>query len=96
MRVTRAFSPAGFIGACGAGAGGGKPKGWDSFYRRFPDSSGLITISRVGIDSKGTMAIIYLGQQRQYLDGSGSICILKREGKKWVRIADGIGGRWRS
>jgi hypothetical protein len=75
---------------------GVKPKGWDYFYRRFPDSRGLITVSRVGMDAKGTVAIIYLGQQHQDLDGIGFIRILKREGKKWVRIADGIGGQWRS
>lgn len=76
--------------------GGSQPKGWDLCYRRFPDSSGLLTSSRVGIDSKGTVAIVYLGQQRQYLDGSGSICILKSKGKKWVLNSDSIGSLWRS
>jgi len=36
------------------------PTVWDVFYQRFPESDGLFAISRVGIDSKGTVAIIYL------------------------------------
>jgi dsDNA-binding SOS-regulon protein len=61
-----------------------KPNGWDIFYQRFPDADGLIRISRVGIDSKSTVAIIYLGQQSGYLAGRGGICVLRREGGKWV------------
>jgi hypothetical protein len=71
-----------------------KPNGWDVFYQRFPGSSGLITISRAGIDSKGTMAIIYFGKQSHYLAGSGRIRVLKHEGKKWVLCDDRIGPEW--
>jgi len=73
-----------------------KPNGWVVFYQQFPGSSGLITISRVGIDSKGTVAIIYLGQQHQYLDGIGAIRVLRREGPKWVLSDDSMSPGWRS
>ncbi len=76
--------------------GGPEVKGWSYFYRRFPGASGLIDISRVGIDSKGTIAIVYLGQQHQNLDGMGTIRILKRDGKTWVLTDDGIGSGWKS
>lgn len=72
-----------------------KPNGWDVFYRRFPDSGGLITISRAGIDSKGTVAIIYLGEQSHYLAGSGRIWVLRREGGKWIlKTYERIGPEW--
>jgi hypothetical protein len=71
-----------------------KIDGWDLFYKRFPNSSGLITISRVGIDPKGTVAIIYLGQQSHWLSGGGRIRVLKREGKKWVLTRESIGAQW--
>ena len=61
-----------------------KPDGWDIFYQRFHDSDGLITISRVGLDSKGTVAIIYLGKQSGYTTGRDSIRVLRRESGKWV------------
>jgi hypothetical protein len=73
-----------------------KPNGWDLFYQQFPNSSGLITLSRVGIDSKNTVAIVYMGKQELYLAGSGSIRVLKREGKKWVLTREMIGPMWDS
>jgi hypothetical protein len=60
------------------------PNGWDLFHRRFPDAHSLITISRVGLDSKGTVAIIYLGSQRGYTSGRDRIRVLRRESGKWV------------
>jgi len=72
-----------------------KPNGWDLFYRRFPDSSGLITISRVGINSRGTVAIIYYGEQSHFLAGAGGIRVLKREGGKWIlKRYESIGPSW--
>jgi hypothetical protein len=72
-----------------------KPNGWDVFYRRFPDSGGFYTISRVGIDSRGTVAIIYFGEQSGYLAGRGRMLVLRREGGKWIlKINERIGPEW--
>ena len=71
-----------------------KPNGWDVFHSRFPDSGCLITISRVGIDSKGTVALIYLGQSSGYLAGRGGIRVLRREGGKWLLKYESIGPEW--
>ncbi len=79
-----------------ASKAGHEVKGWGYFYRRFPGASGLIDISRVGLDSKGPVAIVYLGQQHQYLDGMGTIRVLKRDGKAWALTDDRIGLGWRS
>lgn len=64
---------------------------WKSFYRRYPDSSGLITVSRVGIDPKGTVAIVYLERSFGSLGGYAAIRILKREGKKWILSKETVG-----
>ncbi len=74
----------------------GGANAWDQFYRRFPGTGGLITISRVGVDSKGTVAIIYLGHQFRRLAGAGFIRVLRREGGKWVLKIEGIGPVWMS
>jgi hypothetical protein len=70
------------------------PNGWARFYLRFPDSGGLITISQVGIDSKGTVAIVYLGIQSHYRAGGGRIRVLYRGDKMWVLSDDKIGPEW--
>jgi hypothetical protein len=67
---------------------------WDWFYRRYPDSGGLITISRVGIDSKTTIAIVYLGWSSDYLAGFGAIRILRHEGNHWVLTHERFGPSW--
>jgi len=67
---------------------------WDWFYRRYPDSGGLITISRVGIDSKATIAIAYLGWRSDYLAGFGAIRILRHEGNHWVLTREHFGPSW--
>jgi hypothetical protein len=71
-----------------------KPSGWDRFYERFPESSGLITISQVGIDSKGTTAIVYLGRQTHYRSGRGYVRVMKRQDKKWILSYERIGTEW--
>lgn len=39
-----------------------KPDGWDRFYAKYPKSPGIITISRVGFNRRGDLAMIYLGR----------------------------------
>lgn len=71
-----------------------QPTGWALFYQKFPGSSGLITVSRVGFDPGKTTAIVYMGEQSHYLAGHGRIRVLKREGKKWVEAGESIGPMW--
>lgn len=67
---------------------------WEWFYRRYPDSGGLITISRVGIDSRATIALVYLGWYSGPLSGLGAIRILRREGNHWVLTHEPFGPSW--
>ncbi len=68
--------------------------GWKLFYERFPGSTGLISISRVGMNPQKTVAIVYFGQQSHWLAGAGSIRVLRREGNKWVVTGEGFGRSW--
>ncbi len=71
-----------------------KPSGWDIFYKHFPHAGGVITLSRPGIDSKHSIAILYLGQQSHYLAGAGQFYILKHDGKRWVFSDEVFGPSW--
>ena len=65
-------------------SGDKKRTGWKTFLARYPHSGGLINVSRPGIDAKQKVAIIYLGQTRDYGSGSGRLHIFRREGTEWV------------
>lgn len=57
--------------------------GWDEFYRRFPDSNGLVSISRVGFNSQMTQALACVGIQSHWLMGHGSYYLLEKECDEW-------------
>lgn len=71
-----------------------KPDGWDRFYAKYPKSPGIITISRVGFNSRGDLAMFYIGSQRHWLAGSGSIHVMRRQGNQWVEEPVSIGRLW--
>lgn len=71
-----------------------KADGWKKFYDHFPGVSGIITISRVGIDAKGKVAIIYFGRQSGGLSGSGGTRVLRRKAGKWELTHESIGPTW--
>ncbi|HEV2663515.1 MAG TPA: hypothetical protein VG324_01305, partial [Blastocatellia bacterium] len=48
------------------------PGGWGEFYLQFPDSVGLITLSRAGLDSSGNQAVVYIAHSCGGLCGSGN------------------------
>ena len=63
--------------------GGG---GWDEFYSRYPGSTGTITLSRVGFNSSGDMAFMYMGNQSHYKAGAGLLMLFAKEDGKWVSV----------
>jgi len=65
--------------------------GWEEFYRRYPQSNGIIRLSRVGLDDSRTQAIVFVAHWRGSLDGAGYYLILvKQEGAWVVQSAVGI------
>lgn len=62
--------------------GKGKP-GWDGFYRAFPRGSGIVSLSRVGLSRDGHWAVLYVGQQSNWLVGAGDLYVLHNDGGIW-------------
>ena len=59
-------------------------RGWDNFYARYPDSQGMMTLSRVGFNPQVDMALVYVGNQSDWLAGAGYYVVLKKESGNWV------------
>ncbi len=59
-------------------------KGWDAFYEKYPNSSGAIRISRVGLNSNQTQAILYFGYQDGLVSGEGYLIFLTKDEGKWI------------
>ena len=59
-------------------------KGWETFYEKYPNSSGVISISRVGFNSDQTQAILYFSYQADWLWGKGCRIFLTKDEGKWI------------
>ncbi len=57
--------------------------GWDTFYVQYPDSTGMIYLSRPGYNAAGDRAIVYFGNQAYYLAGAGYIVLLEKLNGEW-------------
>jgi hypothetical protein len=57
--------------------------GWERFYEQYPNSQGMMTISRVGFNPSGQQALMYVGNQADLLAGEGNYVLLSKEGDEW-------------
>jgi len=64
-------------------------KGWEEFYRRFPNSAGEISFSRIGYNRDKTQAMVEIGNMYASLGGEGRLIFLKLENNEW-KIAKAI------
>ena len=62
-------------------------QGWQVFYARYPDSRGIITLSRVGFSKDQTQAILYVENQSHGRTGSGYYVLFRKRGEKWEEVA---------
>ena len=65
-------------------------QGWRQFRSRFPGSQGLLQVSRVAFDADSTQALVYVGNQRDCLDGFGMLFYLEHRSEGWKLIAHQI------
>jgi hypothetical protein len=56
----------------------------DEFYRQFPGSGGYIALSRVGLNSRGDQAFVYIRHICGGLCGSGHYRALVKKNGEWV------------
>ncbi len=67
---------------------GGGAWSYDAFYERFPNSQGLMELSRVGFNADHTQALVYVGNQYDLLGGEGVYVLLRKESGDWLVESD--------
>ena len=58
--------------------------GWRIFHNKYPSSSGIIWLSRIGFDHKQKQAFVYIGNQRGSLSGIGYYMLLEKKNIHWL------------
>jgi hypothetical protein len=67
------------VSRCFAQGGGA----WDEFYKQYPNSQGLMTLSKVGFNAAGDKALVYMGNQSHFLAGAGYAVVLAKKDGVW-------------
>lgn len=57
---------------------------WDRFYEKYPDSQGIMRLSRVGFNTDGSEALVYVGNTQHDLVGAGYYVLLVKKAGTWV------------
>ena len=60
--------------------------GWKDFYKKYPNSGGVTSLSAVGFSSDKTIAIVYMGNSCGGLCGGGTYHLLKKTKGVWTKI----------
>lgn len=58
--------------------------GWAQFYTIYPDSQGIMTLSRVGFSAQMDEALVYIGNQADYRAGRGYYVLLTKKEGVWT------------
>lgn len=66
---------------------GDQGTGWDGFYEKYPDAQGILELSRVGFNATTTQALVYAGNQSNWLAGIGWLILLEKHGDQWEVVA---------
>ena len=65
---------------------------WEAFYKKYPKSSGLITLSRLGLSQNGDRALVYVSHQCGFLCGTGKYFSLQKDDGRWKVLQEYM--RW--
>ena len=68
--------------------------GWTEFYKLYPNSRGIITLSRPGFSKDGTLAVICMSDHSGPLAGYARIYVLQKQDGQWVDTELIIGPTW--
>ncbi len=58
--------------------------GWGIFYEKYPNSQGQMALSRVGFNQQMNVAMLYVGNQSDWLAGAGFYVLLGKVSDKWT------------
>ncbi|MCP4258443.1 MAG: hypothetical protein GY774_13230 [Planctomycetes bacterium] len=68
--------------------------GWTEFYKLYPKSPGIITLSCPGFSKDGSLAVILMANQSTLLAGYRRIYVLKKQDGEWFDTEISIGPTW--
>lgn len=57
---------------------------WDAFYAAYPDSQGVLALSRVGFNEAMDTAVVYAGNQWHGAAGEGNVVLMKKVAGRWT------------
>ena len=57
---------------------------WARFYKKYPNSSGLVFFSKVGFNDRHDQAFVYVGRTCGGLCGAGEYVLLNKVNGQWV------------
>jgi hypothetical protein len=61
--------------------------GWKTFYDKYPGAPGITTVSRVGFNQKRNMALVYVGNARDWEVGQGMYLLLEKTDGEWKVVS---------
>jgi hypothetical protein len=64
--------------------------GWKSFHAQFPDSAGLMSLSRIGLSKDRRQALVFISVGSWSLAGYGAYYLLAREPTGWTITAEQV------
>lgn len=67
---------------------------WANFCTSYPDPIGEIEISRPGISTDGSCAVLFLGRQGAWGFEWGRLWVFRRQKGRWRLTAEEVGPRW--
>ncbi len=56
---------------------------WEAFYKKYPNSQGVMTLSNVGFDAQKKQALVYVSNTRGSLDAVGIYVVLEKQNDVW-------------
>ena len=60
-------------------------RGWKEFYDKYGKTQGILTLSRIGFNKEKTQALVYYGNQSDWLAGSGRLLLFEKIEGTWVK-----------
>jgi hypothetical protein len=66
----------------------GLDKFWTKFYKKYPNSSGIVFFSNVGFNDRYDQAFVYAGRSCGGLCASGDYFLLRKLNGKWTIVQD--------
>ncbi len=60
--------------------------GWTKFYEKYGTTQGILTMSKIGFNEEHTEALIYFGNQSDWLAGAGYYGLLVKKQGEWILV----------